>query len=509
LTQLVHVSQIKTTSHDEMTLADGRPGASCMKLSRVVLSTGLVAAALLTWAGRPGLQAQVSVLDDGAYRGYLAMRVREDGTREVLDEGNADRYFVPASVLKVVTVAAALEHLGGEYRWLTRLTSSGIVNGDVLAGDLVVEPGADPTWHEGGFDAATGAPLDALARQIRARGLTRIGGDLVVDVSRFPGRAHPTDRTMGDLPYRVGTPPAAFAVDEATVTVRVGPGPAVGEPASVTAPDDVEVLNHTTTVGPERHGAGTLDFVPLWGTDTLLLRGEYPISESPFVVAASDPSPERRAGVRLRAALLRAGVAIDGVVRLQPRARPGADRNVVLAEIRSRPLTDILRTIFVDSHNWYADMLTLTLAREVAGTGRFEDGVKVIADFASGVSSSDAIAPRHPWLRDGSGLSSGNLVTPRTVVGVLAYALDQPWGQVVLDSLARPGVGTLTGWPRLPAIAAKTGTLSHTLGLAGVFDPGARVIFCYFVNHHADRPESARREIASALERWRTVRRPQ
>ncbi len=448
---------------------------------------------------------QTSPSVDGALRGYLAVRLSGDGDYEVVEALNADRLFVPASVLKVVTVAAALEHLGTDYRWLTRLTSPAAITGAVLEGDLIIEPGGDPTWGEA--FGATGAtePLAALAQQVRARGVTRIRGDLVVDASRFPGRPHPTDRSFGDLPYRHGTPTAALAVDEATITVRVAPGASVGEPGHVRAPDGVEVINHSRTVGRDRHGAGTLDFVPLWGTDTLLLRGEYPISEAPFVVSASDPAPERRAAGRLWEALVEAGVTVEGVVRLQQQAVAGGDQNSVLAALRSRPLKDVvLDRILTESHNWYADMLTRTLALEVAGTGRFEDGVEVISDFVTGLRREEAESQASPWIQDGSGLSSSNLVTPATIVRVLTHVLEQPWGRTLLDGLARPGEGTLAAWPRMPPVAAKTGTLRHTVALAGILDPGstAPVIFCYFVNHHPERPQAARREIVSALERW-------
>jgi len=478
-----------------------------MKPPRLLLPIGLAVALM----GLPSLreaeaQRPASVVD-GALRGYLAVRLSGGGEYEVIEELNADRLFVPASVLKVVTVAAALEHLGADYHWLTRLRSQGAIAGAVLDGDLVIEPGGDPTWGKEFFDGGAAEPLAALALQVRARGLTRISGDLVVDASRFPGRPHPIDRSYGDLPYRHGTPTAALAIDEATITVRVAPGPSVGEPASVRAPDGVEVINHTTTVGRGRHGAGTLDFMPLWGTDTLLLRGEYPISEAPFVVSASDPAPERRAARRLREALGAAGVTVEGAVRLQSQSVAAADQISVLAELRSGPLEDVLERILRESHNWYADMLTLTLALEVAGSGRFEDGVEVISDFVTGLLDDEAKAQASLWIRDGSGLSSSNLVTPATVVRVLAYALEQPWGRTLVDALAGPGEGTLVAWPRMPPVAAKTGTLRHTVALAGILDPGstAPVIFCYFINHHPERPWAARSEIASALGRWRAL----
>ena len=473
------------------------------------LARAVLAAATLAGLLAPGsLAAQPAATDgDGAHRGYLAARLA-GGDLEVLDARNADGRFVPASVLKVATVAAALEHLGPDYRWVTRLTSVAPVDGPLLDGDLVIEAGADPTWGRDGEEDAPGT----LARQVRERGLTRIAGDLVVDAGRFPGRLHPLDRGIGDLAYRHGTPPAALAIDEATITVRAAPGASVGAPARIEAPAGVELINRTATVGPDRHGAGTLDFLALWGTDTLLVRGEYPISEPSFVVPASDPDPVRRAGLRLRDALAEAGVQVDGAVRLrtEPPAASGSAASgsaTVLAELRSPPLGSLLPDLLTDSHNWYADMLALTIGLEVAGTGRFDDGVGVVSEFVSGLV--DGAATPVPtldevWLEDGSGLSPANLVTPSAVVRLLAHAASRPWGGALIDALATPGEGTLRSWPRLPPVAAKTGTLRHTVALAGVLRPRSAtpVFFCYFVNHRPGPPAPARWEISAALREW-------
>ena len=464
-----------------------------------LLHAGVVALAGLLSADAAAGQTRAASAD-GAHRGFLAARLTDDGQLRVIEELHAGQLFVPASVLKLATVVAALEHLGAEYRWTTRLVARGAVEGAVLAGDVVVEPGADPTWGPDGVDEAG---LAALAEQVRAHGITRIAGDMVIDMSRFPGRPHPLDREYGDLPYAHGTPPAALAIDDATITMRVAPGTAIGRPARVRAPDGIEVINHTTTVGQDRHGSGTLDFVPVWGTDTLVLRGEYPISEPAATVTASDPAPARRAAEHLRRALGEAGVTVAGGLSIQRRPA-AAGESTVLAEYRSPPLAELLAAILTDSRNWYADMLILALAREVAGSGRFADGVEVIAALLAELPGAGNGALPEPWLVDGSGLSPANLVTPATLVRLLAYAAGQPWGPTMIDALAGPGKGTLAFWPRLPPVAAKTGTLRHTVALAGILDPDsdAPVIFCYFINHHPEQRAAARREIAGALRRW-------
>ena len=475
-----------------------------MTALRLLAPIGL--AVLLALPARAAEAQAPAARGDGAYRGYFAARVLDGGELQVIDALNAGRLFVPASVLKAVTVAAALEHLGPEYRWLTRLTTNGTVAGGLLDADLVVEPGADPTWGAF-FDDGADEPLAAVAGQARARGITRVTGDLVVDGGRFPGRLHPLDRSLGDLPYRHGAPPAGMAVDEATITVRVAPGRAVGAPARARVPDGIDVINHTLTVGRDRHGAGSLDFLPVWGTDTLLLRGEYPISEPPFTIPASDPAPVLRAARRLRDALHEVGIAIEGSVRLEARPASRSDRGSVLAELHSPPVEELLPEILTKSHNWYADTLILTLGLEVAETGRFDDGVEVVADFIADLPDLGAPVPAEPSLRDGSGLSSGNLIAPATVARVLAYAAGRPWGPTLIDALATRGEGTLAAWPRLPPLAAKTGTLRHTVALAGILDPAsdAPLVFCYFINHDPRPRAVARGEIAAALRRWRTV----
>ena len=486
-----------------------------MTLPRAILPISLAAALAVLPGPRVAEGQPEAVGDDGAYRGYLAVRVLRGGELEVIETLNANRLFVPASVLKVVTVAATLHHLGADHRWVTRLTSSGAVNAGVLEGDLVIEPGGDPTWSKAFLDGDAAEPLTALAQQLQALGLQQVSGDLVVDASRFPGRPHPTGRGFADLAYEYGTPIASLAVDDATIMVRVAPGPAVGDPARVTAPAGIDVLNQTVTVGRQRGGFGTLDFIPVWGTDTLLLRGEYPISEPPLAVTASDPAPERRAARRLRDALGERGVTIAGDVRVWRGARAAVEpqQMTVLAEFRSVPLGSLLDRILTRSHNWSADMLILTLAKEVTGSGRFDDGVNVIADFVSELGANDepdALGTPLLSVVDGSGLSSSNLVTPTTLVRLLAHAVEQPWGQTLLDALAGPGEGTLAAWPGLAPVAAKTGTLRGTVALAGVVsaESDTPILFCYFVNHNLERPVRVRREIAAAVARWRAAAAP-
>ena len=222
------------------------------------------------------------------------------------------------------------------------------------------------------------------------------------------------------------------------------------------------------------------------------------------MVAVSDSEPERRAARALRGALEDLGVTVEGSVRLGEPFVESSVAQELVAELRSPALETVLDSILTSSNNWYADMLALTLAREVAGTGRFRDGAAVVSTFLANLSDEDQGSKTRLVIRDGSGLSAMNLLTPMAIVGLLAHVIEQPWGDQLVSALAVTGEGTLAAWPSVPQIAAKTGTLRHTVGLAGYLEMGNEppIIFCYFVNHLPGPSSIGRGEIASSLERW-------
>src|SRR5262245_33335977 len=97
----------------------------------------------LAWAQNPPAFVPSSVpAAQRGIRGFVAVR----GGQIVATE-NAQRLFVPASVLKLIVCTTALHHLGPSYRLPTVLAIAGTLQNGVLNGDLVVEGSADPTWN--------------------------------------------------------------------------------------------------------------------------------------------------------------------------------------------------------------------------------------------------------------------------------------------------------------------------------------------------------------------------
>jgi D-alanyl-D-alanine carboxypeptidase/D-alanyl-D-alanine-endopeptidase (penicillin-binding protein 4) len=324
-------------------------------------------------------------------------------------------------------------------------------------------------------------------------------------------------------------PVSGLAVDENTAEIRIAAGRRIGDRASVTSDAGIDLRNDTVTVAATRHGKGSVEFLPQWGDGSIRVRGEYPLSEAPYAVRVSLPAPERVVGERLRDQLRRAGVELTGTVRVtaESHARPRSaaagggdatsDAAPVVARLFSPPLSEIVVPVLRESSNWTAEMLVLQVALVRTGEGRYDDGIEALEAF---LTDEIGIAEGQFALDDVCGLSPESLLSPRAVVSLLQFVWRAPWRDALVAALATPGTGTLVGWPLLPPMAAKTGTLKHTLALAGVLDPGGAasapalppgaalpepILFAIFLNHDLRDRGVQRREIAELLRQWRRL----
>lgn len=423
---------------------------------------------------------------------------------------NPERHFVPASNTKLVVTAVALAELGPEWRYRTEL-SARRAPGDSVAELLVVAGRGDPTWSER-FHENAWAPLDSLADSVALAGIRRVRGELVVDASYFDRElVHPTWE-VGDLDFGYAAPVAALAVEEGTFRYEVAPGAAVGEPARVTAlapPGAITILDRVIT-----DSAGTrrrIEVVRRVGSDTLTLVGRVPLDARPDTMRLAVGDPAAYAARALAAALEARGIEVEGGVRVVydsleaaalgsgavaapavAGAAAGGEAGdttpapfVPVASWTSPPLAEIVAAILKPSQNWIAEMLLKTLGAERGERGSWPAGLAVERRYLFDVVGIDSGAVA---LRDASGLSAQNLLTPRAIVQLLAHARRTPWGPVYRAALAVPGEEDGTLERRLVALEgrlhAKTGTIAHVNSLSGYLTTasGRELIFSIMSN---------------------------
>ncbi|HEX8243781.1 MAG TPA: D-alanyl-D-alanine carboxypeptidase/D-alanyl-D-alanine-endopeptidase [Longimicrobium sp.] len=418
-------------------------------------------------------------------RADWGIEVRDAASGRVLYARNADRLFIPASNLKLLVTATAAHHLGAGYRYRTTVYGTGPVRNGVLEGDLVLYGRGDPLISDRGGRRRT-AVWEELADSLLARGIRRVTGGVIADDSYFePAHVRP-DWEAYDLRWWYAAPVGALGFNDNSVEVHISPGQ-VGERARVTwvpESDYVVVENRTVTVASGR--ARTADLERVEGTNRIRAYGQVPAGSGADVEYFAVASGAEYAGVTFRETLERRGISVgrrDVRVVADSTRSPAASATPLGTHV-SDPLPQVIGPILLNSQNWIAETLLKTVGREVRGEGSWDAGLAVEREFLGRVVGIDSTDLR---LRDGSGLSAGNLVTPRAFVRLLDYVNRTPEMAIVRASLpvaAREG-SLRSRFTDMPGrVAAKTGYIGNVDSLGGFVttDQGRTVIFSIIAN---------------------------
>jgi serine-type D-Ala-D-Ala carboxypeptidase/endopeptidase (penicillin-binding protein 4) len=451
-----------------------------------------------------------------AKRTFWGIEIADRDSGEILYDRNADHFFMPASNAKLFTTALALATLGGNYQFRTTLESSTRIDpGGKLAGDLVFVGRGDPDLSNRQFpyqlkaerDGPVEKVLAEMADAVVGKGLKEVDGDVVADDSDLPYDPYPEGWAVGDMFFEYGAPVSAITFNDNIVVVRVAPGANPGEAATI----DVEpaaaletITTQITTAPPGGHAYFSVAREP--GPNFLSIRGTIPVGQEPAELQLAMTAPAETTARALKQLLEQRGVKITGAVRVvhapppetsdengfsppHPAPQPSAagPNPFVLAQHLSPPLIESIRLTNKISQNLHAELLLRTVAREKAGFGSTEAGLKIEKEFlrTAGVPDGDVI------FSDGSGLARDDLVTPRAVVALLRYAAHQAWGAEFISTLPVAGVdGTLESRMKRisgPAeIHAKTGSLEHVRAMSGYArtNRGEDLVFSIFANNN-------------------------
>jgi D-alanyl-D-alanine carboxypeptidase/D-alanyl-D-alanine-endopeptidase (penicillin-binding protein 4) len=425
---------------------------------------------------------------------------------KTLYELNADHFFVPASNAKLFATSLALTRLGPDFTFETRvLADAPPDSAGRIAGSLRLIGGGDPNlsaraipYQRGPITGNPLAPIEALADQIVAHGVTRVDGGIVGDDTFYVWQPYPAGWSLDDPLSADGAPVSALTLADNSSSLAIRPGAAAGDLASLSFNPPLEfyrIENRVRTVaagGPRvirwKRLPGSRD-AQLWGTIPLRDRG------TDFLIAVEDPA--EFAARALEAALEARGVTVGGGVSvrhlypdevpdLTQAPLPAPPEGVELAARPSAPLLEDMRITAKVSQNLHAELALRAVGRARRNIGSVEAGMEEMKAFLGEA----GIDPGAWHLTDGSGLSRLDLVTPAAVVKLLRFMYNSPARDNFVSILPVGAEdGTLASrfgqTPAAGRIHAKTGSLSHVSALSGYIEraDGHWVAFSILVNN--------------------------
>ncbi len=310
-------------------------------------------------------------------------------TGSVVYELNSPQLFVPASTTKLLTEGTALELLGEDYRFHTKIYRTGPIQKDgTLQGDLVLVASGDlnlsmrmqpddtlafEDWdHSYCGPDSKGLPGDPLlvmrefARQVAAKGIERVKGRVLVDATLFP---------EGDRELGTGVVMSPIVVNDNVVDVVVSPGPTENSPVQLKIAlqtSYLAIINQATT---GKVGSGTSlkygsEKLNPDGTRSVTLTGSLALGAKPTMDSYPVPEPSRFAATVLMEALKEQGVtstlaAPTDQIDFKALAANYAPENAV-AEHVSPPLKEEVKVTLKVSQNLHASCMPFLLGALVA-----------------------------------------------------------------------------------------------------------------------------------------------
>ncbi len=369
---------------------------------------------------------------------------------------DADKYFIPASNLKIITTAAALQQLGANFRLRTSIygTDSGLLR---LVGRF------DPSL--------TDVQITALARQLKLTGV-RQWNYLAVEGDRFAEDIINPDWEWGDIQADYGAPIGSLILNQNAVTLQLLPQQ-LGQPLRLKWQDPIaakqwqKVDNQSLTASKEPAEVEVIRDL----SGTLKISGQLSVDSPPESVSLAVIDPKENFIQHLRQALIVGGIQDNtnrvrlNLVEVEKQLANAPE----LAAVDSPPLSELLLEANLNSNNLYAEALLRTLGTKVnSSDSKLQKGI-VAAKQALTILGVD---PKGYVLADGSGLSRHNLASPKAIAQTLRAMASSPYAAIYRASLPVAGIsGTLTNrfknTPAQGVVSAKTGTISGAVALSG------------------------------------------
>ena len=412
----------------------------------------------------------------------ISLLVKNAISNQTIYEYRAKTSIIPASTIKLITTATALELLGPDFRFETKLETDGTIGSDsTLNGNLYIRGGGDPTLGSECFDS--NEFLGKWVKSVKSAGIKRIKGRIIADASLFDNEGVNPKWTWEDIGNYYAASTYGIAYLDNTFSLTLQSGSIGSKPTIVKMNPEIPNLIFDNQL---KSTSITIDSAYFYGaphSNNRSIYGEIPASRSAFIIKGDIPNPGLLLAQHFNEKLAQNGIEIS--LPASDQVEVSSTRKLIYTH-QSVPLSDIITEINTHSNNFYAEHLFRYLSLKTDKVGTVNGAIQVIRTFWK----QKGMAIDQLFMVDGSGLSPVNAVSANFYVDVLQYMNNSSKNkELFFYSLPIAGksgtlVSLLKGTTLQGKVHAKSGTISRVKCYAGYINVNEKkYVFALMINN--------------------------
>jgi len=416
-------------------------------------------------------------------------------TGEVIAELNPDLCLKPASTMKIITTAAALEELGATYRFETKIRYDGYIDTitRTLHGNIIIEGGGDPTLGSKYFQSTKNKTfLNDWSKAIKDMGIDTINGYIIGDATKYSWEMIPPTWSWEDFGNYFGAGPCGLSIYDNMYTLYFNTSSTVGGNTTITK---VEPLIQGMTFDNQVVSAAISDDQSyIFGTPYTyhrLINGKLPRDKTDYEVKGSMPDPALFAAQELFVKLINDGIIIKKeptTYRLLKEIKLTQSKKTTLHTTYSPTLAEIIYIVNNNSMNLFAEHLLVEIGIKRGKVNDVKSSTGELEKFwlSKGMNTGGLS------VNDGSGLSHYNYASAKQLVYVLQFMKQKSTNyDAFYNSLSIAGErGTLRRFCQNTAahgkVFAKSGSIRKVRCYAGytTSKSGREIAFAIMLNNY-------------------------
>lgn len=426
-------------------------------------------------------------------------------TGTIVCEYNSKLSLTPASTMKVITTASALQLLGKDFRYETLLQYSGTFDKTtgIIDGDLYIKGSGDPSLNSEYFRKPedTFYVANKWATVLKDKGVKKITGQLVLDISCFEEDI-PANWVWGDMGNYFGAAPSGLSYTDNKFYIVYKPAAKTGDSMTINKivpqVDKLNIISYVKAGGAEDNA---MIYRAPYSND-IKISGTLPVSTKSLSIEGSLPYPELLLAKHLKQAMATQGIELSNKSVLKITAYTKKQYSKTLTTIfvnRSASLAQIIFFTNLHSNNQYAESIFRTIALKKAGFGSNWQGIQTITNHLK----TKGFELNGLFISDGSGLSRSNAVTSEHLTKVLyMMCSDSIIKKTFTNSLPVAGVsGSLRNLGKGTALEnnlkAKSGYITRVRSYAGYMKTksGKEICLSLIINNFNGSPNDTKKRM--------------